>query len=78
MSSKLPVISAKKVIKALGKIGYKIVRQRGSHIRLRNNVSSNAKPITVPNHKTLKSGLLIKIIKDTGIDIDEFIELLKK
>jgi len=32
--------------------------------------------IPVPNHKTIKKGLLSKIIKDAGLTVDEFIQLL--
>lgn len=30
----------------------------------------------VPNHRTVKPGTLRKIIKDAGLSVDEFIELL--
>ncbi|NMB80441.1 MAG: addiction module toxin, HicA family [Ignavibacteria bacterium] len=42
----LPILSAKEIIKVLEKMGYKIVRQRDSHIRL---YHSQRKPVTVPN-----------------------------
>jgi predicted RNA binding protein YcfA (HicA-like mRNA interferase family) len=35
MSPKLPVVSGDKLIRALGKFGYVVVRQKGSHVRLR-------------------------------------------
>ena len=37
MPKKLPVISGKKLISFLTEIGYQIVRQRGSHVRLENS-----------------------------------------
>ena len=45
-------------MRAFEKIGYQIARQRGSHVRLRNNQKPNCLPLSVPNHKALKPGLL--------------------
>ncbi len=73
--SKLPVISGKKLIKKLEKIGYSVVRQKGSHVRLRNFNNFNCKPITVPLHKIIKPGLLCQIIKDANLTIKEFSNL---
>jgi predicted RNA binding protein YcfA (HicA-like mRNA interferase family) len=47
---KLPIISGKETIKAFEKIGYEVVRQKGSHIRLRDDNNQYHKPITIPNH----------------------------
>jgi predicted RNA binding protein YcfA (HicA-like mRNA interferase family) len=76
MSPKLPVVSAQETIKALQRIGYEVVRQKGSHIRLRNYQDSTRKPITVPNHKELKLGLLRSILNDAKLSVDEFANLL--
>jgi len=47
MTDKLPILSGKDVVKALGKLGYTINDQKGSHIHLRHPVR---RPLTVPNH----------------------------
>lgn len=73
--TKLGGISGKLVVKKLQKIGYEVVRIRGSHIRLKNSNFKNYKPITVPNHKELKIGLLTQIIKDVKLTVDDFVEL---
>jgi len=72
---KIPSVSAKDVIGILEKIGYFIVRQKGSHIRLHHK---NRWPITVPNHKVLGKGLLRKILRDADLTTEEFLKLLKK
>jgi predicted RNA binding protein YcfA (HicA-like mRNA interferase family) len=46
-------ISARELIKSLGKIGYEISRQRGSHIRLTCNFPKTHH-ITIPNHDPIK------------------------
>ena len=74
---KLPLISAKEAVKAFEKIGYQVIRQRGSHIRMRHKIDANKQPITIPNHKTLGKGLLRKLLRDTELTIEHFIELIK-
>ncbi len=66
------------MVKILTKIGYNVVRQRGSHLRLKDNTDPSHKPLTVPLHKSIKPGLLRKIIKDAGLSVEEFIKLLEK
>ena len=69
MNMKLPIISGKDAIRVFDKIVYKVVRQKGSHIRLRDDNKQLHKPLTVPNHKVLKPGLLRMLIKDSGLTI---------
>jgi predicted RNA binding protein YcfA (HicA-like mRNA interferase family) len=72
--SKIPQISGDKCIAALQKAGFYVVRQKGSHVILRREEPSTR--VVVPNHKTLKKGMLSGIIKDAGLTVDEFLELL--
>lgn len=69
---KLPVISGTEAIKALERLGFSVVRQRGSHIVLRKGSSG----CVVPNHHELKVGTLNGILKQAGISPDEFIKVL--
>ncbi|MGI6307474.1 MAG: type II toxin-antitoxin system HicA family toxin [Dethiobacteria bacterium] len=62
-------------IKALGKIGYVVVRQKGSHMRLKEK-NGKLPPITVLDHKEIRLGLLRKILNDVGLTIEDFIRLL--
>ncbi|MBK6957783.1 MAG: type II toxin-antitoxin system HicA family toxin [Nitrosomonas sp.] len=70
---KLPVISGIEAIKALERLGFSVVRQRGSHIVLRKGSSG----CVVPNHHELKVGTLSGILKQAGISPDEFIKVLR-
>ena len=72
---KLPVRSADKVVKALKRAGFKIVRQSGSHIHLWNDGSRTL--VTVPNHPELAKGTLNSIIKQSKLDRDELMALIK-
>lgn len=74
--AKLPLISAKELIRILEKIGFKIIRQKGSHIFLRHN---DGKTTVIPNHpgEKLDRGLLNKILKkDIQISREDFEKLL--
>jgi predicted RNA binding protein YcfA (HicA-like mRNA interferase family) len=77
VSPKLPVISGQEAVRALQRLGYEVVRQRGSHIRLRHPLDPTRKPLTVPDHHTLKPGLLRKLIRDAQMEIEEFVSLLE-
>jgi predicted RNA binding protein YcfA (HicA-like mRNA interferase family) len=67
--------SATKVIKALSKIGFKIVRKHGSHVVLKH---PDGRFTVVPVHagEDIGPGLLAKIIKDTGLSKEEFMKFL--
>jgi predicted RNA binding protein YcfA (HicA-like mRNA interferase family) len=75
--SKLPVVSGQQAVQVFTKIGYVVVRQRGSHLRLRDDDNPAHLALTVPNHKVLKVGLLRALIRDADLTTDEFIRLLK-
>ena len=72
-------MDAPELIKALERIGYRTVRQSGSHIRLQ---SSESKPhaLTIPNHSPLRVGTLSAILSDVaqhrGLTKDALIDLL--
>ena len=73
--TKLPVVSGKQVIKALGKVGFYIHHQKGSHVTLRKEEYHQVRVI-VPVHEVVKKGTLRSIIKDAGLTVEEFVELL--
>lgn len=70
--ARLPAISADLLLNKLLKIGYVVVRQRGSHIRLHHKTR---KPLTVPKHKVIGRGLLRKILRDCEITVEKFVAL---
>ena len=73
---KLPILSGDQTVRCFEKLGYYVVRQRGSHIRMRHKFDKNKKPITIPRHKTLGKGLLRKLIRDADISIETIANLL--
>jgi predicted RNA binding protein YcfA (HicA-like mRNA interferase family) len=73
---KLPVVSGEKAIKAFSNAGFVKVRQRGSHVRLEKIEGNDIIKLTVPLHNPMKKGTLSRLIKDGGLTIDEFVNLL--
>ena len=70
---KLPVVSGRDVIRALEKIGFKTVRIKGSHAKLRKDYRT----VIVPLHDELSKGTLKSIIRQAGITKEQLIELLE-
>ncbi len=72
---KLPVVSGIETVKAFSKIGYEVDHQTGSHIIIRQRKYPHRR-LTVPNHKEVAKGTLRGLIKQAGLTVEEFIELL--
>ena len=64
---KLPQVSGAQVIKLLKSLEYTVLRQRGSHIRLRKVTPPGEHNITVPDHKVLAKGTLSDIITKVSL-----------
>jgi predicted RNA binding protein YcfA (HicA-like mRNA interferase family) len=63
--SKIPRdINAKMLITRLEKLGYVVIKQTGSHIRLENNNLAKLHRITIPNHSPIRIGTLNNILLD--------------
>jgi predicted RNA binding protein YcfA (HicA-like mRNA interferase family) len=77
----LPVVSGKDLIKVLSRLGYQVIRQRGSHARLKSITPAGEHAITVPLHEEIAMGTLNDIISKValwkGISKDELINMLK-
>ena len=81
MAPKLPQVSGRRVLKLLTRLGYEIVRQRGSHARLTRQTDSGAHNITVPLHPVLAKGTLNDILTEVSarnqISKDDLIQQLR-
>jgi predicted RNA binding protein YcfA (HicA-like mRNA interferase family) len=74
--SKVPNANYDKVINALRKDGWVVVRQRGSHIRLQKHTVDETLKITIPAHRPIKRSTLSHILKQARLDVERFLELL--
>jgi predicted RNA binding protein YcfA (HicA-like mRNA interferase family) len=73
--SSFPSITGLQLIKALKKLGFELVRSKGSHRFLRHR---DGRCTVVPVHKgeTLGRGLLAQILRDCDVTRDDLQELL--
>ena len=73
MSPYLPRMSGKDVISVLALIGFVQVSQKGSHVKLRH---ADGRVVIVPVHKELATGTLRSIIRQAGMTVDDFRNLV--
>ena len=74
--TKVPNLVYQKVIKALQRDGWVVVRQKGSHIRLQKHLQDEVLKLTVPAHRPLKRSTLSHILKQARRSVDTFLELV--
>ena len=76
MSRPLPVISGRDAVRAFAKAGFVELpdRGKGSH-RVMHRPGWPA-ILTIPDHRELKRGTLRSLIRDAGLTVDEFVDLL--
>ncbi len=72
---KLPVVSGRELVKAFKRLGFSVVSQQGSHIKMHH---PDGRTAIIPDHKTVKKGTLKKgILNPLSISIDDLIQALK-
>ncbi len=64
--------SARTVLKALKKVGFERVSQKGSHIKLRGIFEGKIYTVIVPNHKIIAKGTLRSILRQASMTKAEF------
>lgn len=75
--SKLPILTARELIRILNRLGFEVIRQKGSHVFLAHE-DGRTTIVSVHPGEDISRGLLGKIIKeDIRISIEEFQKLLK-
>ncbi|MFH1510215.1 MAG: type II toxin-antitoxin system HicA family toxin [Candidatus Woesearchaeota archaeon] len=71
---KLPRLSGKEVIRVLGQAGFRIARQKGSHIILTKQTPAGKKAVVVPNHNEIDKGTLLEIIRQARLKKEDFLK----
>ncbi|NSW57458.1 MAG: type II toxin-antitoxin system HicA family toxin [Armatimonadetes bacterium] len=73
---KLPVVSGEDTVKALLRPGYVVRRQTGEHRIMQHPENGRVVPVPVHGGKDLKPGTLRSIIRQSGLTVEQFCELL--
>jgi len=73
---KLPSVSGERVVRALKRAGFVELRQKGSHVSLEKLVGDKVYRTVVPQHSSLAKGTLADILKQAGLTLEEFLQLL--
>ncbi|MEW6614666.1 MAG: type II toxin-antitoxin system HicA family toxin [Thermodesulfobacteriota bacterium] len=74
--SKVPSLSYDKIIRALQRDGWVIVRSKGSHIRLQKHIVNETLKLTIPAHQPVKRSTLAHILKQARLTVDDFLNLI--
>ncbi|RXE56274.1 hypothetical protein ABH15_09090 [Methanoculleus taiwanensis] len=74
--SKVPVLDYDKIVTALQRDGWVVVRTRGSHIRLHKHLPDKLLKLTVPMHKPVKRSTLSHILKQADMTVKDLSDLL--
>ena len=72
--SKLPRVSGRECVKALGQVGFYVRRRESSHLILRRD--DTFAQVVVPDHDELDKGTLRSILRQAGLSVNEFLQLL--
>lgn len=73
----LPVLSDSDAIRVLTRAGFSFVRQKGSHVRMKKQLSDTTLNVTIPLHDELDRTTLRSIIKAAELSEEEFLKLLE-
>ena len=76
MNGKLPLLDAKELIKILNKMGFEVIRQKGSHIYLKHK---DGRCTVVPLHseRDIGRGLLKRILNEIDVSREDFLKFCK-
>jgi len=74
--NRLPVISGREMVKALGKIGFVIVGRKGSHVRLKRQRGKEVLIVIVPMHRELAKGTLRSVLRQANLTPEDLNHLL--
>ena len=70
--TKPPSLDYHRIVAALQRAGWVVVRQRGSHIRLQKHLEDEVLKITIPAHRPVKRSTLAHILKQARLTAEEF------
>ena len=73
----MPVLSGKDIIKALEKAGFKFVKQKGSHVKLRKFAVGKKLTVIIPLKPVIRTGTMKSILRQSELDLEKLLKFLK-
>ena len=74
---KQPTVSGAETLRALERAGFIVQRQRGSHVMMRNPQTERRATVPIHAGEDLRPGTLASILRQAGLTVAQFAELLK-
>ena len=75
---RLRPLKSREVVSVLKKLGFRERRQTGSHLIFRHDQTGKIIPVPIHGNKDAKTGTLRSIIRQSGVSLEEFFNLLKE
>ena len=75
MTSQVPLLRPREVLRAFEKLGWAVARQRGSHTILTKEGHTAA--LSVPDHPQVARGTPRALLSRAGVTLDEFLQAAK-
>lgn len=70
----LPALSGQEVVRAFESFGWRVARQRGSHIIM--TKAGESITLSIPNHKEVAKGTLRSLLRSASLTAAEFVASL--
>lgn len=70
--ARLRIVSGAEVCRILAEHGFAEVRRRGSHVVMQKSEADSTVTVPVPDHKELRTGTLMSIIRQSGVPRSAF------
>ena len=71
-----PLLSGREVVRVFEHFGWRVARQRGSHIIMVKE--GHIATLSIPNHKEVARGTVRSLVRSAGLTIGEFVEEAEK
>jgi predicted RNA binding protein YcfA (HicA-like mRNA interferase family) len=69
----VPILRPSEVVRAFQKLGWQVVRQKGSHIIM--TKSGYIATLSIPNHPEVARGTLRSLISKAGVTVEQFLDV---
>jgi predicted RNA binding protein YcfA (HicA-like mRNA interferase family) len=72
----LPALSGQQVVRIFESFGWRVARQKGSHVIMVKE--EHIATLSIPNHKQVAKGTLRSLIRSANLTIDQFVAAARR